>query len=93
MSFSRLAFTRKPSDTTGIYEVTLLVGDGKPASAAKDIINIVAISPNTTKVTDTGTYRCALLTKQMALTLYAQGHAYLDRDQDAPAKRTILRTK
>lgn len=77
--------SRFVADTTGIYEVTLLVSDGKAASAAKDILNIVAISSNTTKIPDNGIYRCGSLTNQMALALYAQGHTYLDRDQDGRA--------
>lgn len=70
------------ADATGIYEVSLSVSDGKISSAAPDTINIVAMSPDAIVIQDTGIYRCATLTKQLALVLYSQGHTYLDRDHD-----------
>lgn len=70
------------ADVTGIYELTLSVSDGKATSLNKDVVNIVATSPNTVTIADSGLYRCTTLTRQLALSLYAQGHTYLDRDHD-----------
>ncbi|NHZ36720.1 PKD domain-containing protein [Massilia rubra] len=82
MTTPTLAQPQFLADATGIYEVTLSVSDGKAASATKDTITIIAKLANTITVADNGTYRCGSITKQRALALYAEGHTYLDRDND-----------
>jgi hypothetical protein len=70
------------ADVPGIYDVRLLVNDGKISSANPDTISVVTMSASTAVIADTGIYRCATLSKIQALLLYAQGHTYLDRDHD-----------
>ena len=70
------------ADVPGTYDVKLMVNDGKVNSTVGDIISIVATPASIAIIADTGVYRCATLTKDQALALYAQGHAYLDRDHD-----------
>lgn len=70
------------ADVSGTYDVRLIVNDGKINSAIADTISVVAMSASVAVVADTGTYRCATLSKTQALLLYAQGHMYLDRDHD-----------
>jgi hypothetical protein len=77
--------TSKPqfvADVTGIYEISLSVSDGKSTSLVADKITIVAKDATVTPIADTGTYRCASLTKESAAYLYSIGHTYLDRDHD-----------
>lgn len=70
------------ADISGAYDVQLIVNDGEIDSIAGDIISVIAVSANAAKIADTGIYRCASLSKAQALSLYAQGHIYLDRDHD-----------
>lgn len=70
------------ADLSGIYELRLSVNDGKVDSLTSDLITVVAAPATAASVADTGTYRCATLSHDQALSLYAAGHGYLDRDHD-----------
>ncbi|WP_300756468.1 hypothetical protein, partial [Janthinobacterium sp.] len=59
----------------------LVVNDGK-LDSKKDVINVVVRLPGVVDIPDTGRYRCSDISKDFALTLFAQGHTYLDRDHD-----------
>jgi len=79
------ATTSKPqfiADVSGIYEVSLLVSDGKVSSQVADKITVIAQGASVASIPDTGTYRCASLSKEYAYYLYSLGHTYLDRDHD-----------
>ena len=69
-------------DIAGIYEVSLVVSDGKLKSLNADKINIVAMAKSAPVILDSGLYRCSNITKERAVLLYSQGHTYLDRDHD-----------
>lgn len=70
------------ADISGTYDLRLIVNDGKIDSISGDVISVVAMSASVITIADTGIYRCASLSKDQALILYAQGHTYLDRDHD-----------
>jgi hypothetical protein len=70
------------ADVPGTYDVRLIVNDGKISSANPDTVSVVTMFASTAVIADTGIYRCATISKNQALLLYAQGHTYLDRDHD-----------
>jgi hypothetical protein len=70
------------ADVAGAYDLRLFVNDGRVSSTVADTISVVAVSPSIVVVADTGVYRCSTISKTLALSLYAQGHTYLDRDHD-----------
>lgn len=69
------------ADVTGIYELALVVNDGK-LNSQTDVINVVVRPRGVIDVVDTGAYKCSNISKAQALLLFAQGHTYLDRDHD-----------
>lgn len=85
---SRAAMTAptsmKPSfvpDVAGLYAITLQVSDGKlKGTSVTASLNVAA--KHVTPVADTGIYKCSLISHDLAVSLYSQGHTYLDRDHD-----------
>ena len=76
--------TAKPSftpDRPGIYKATLIVRDGQFESQPR-IATIKVTAPIVPPITDTGIYKCSSLSATQALSLFYQGHTYLDRDHD-----------
>jgi hypothetical protein len=69
------------ADVAGDYVLSLIVTDGK-VSSAPDRVTITAVRMEPTVIADTGIYKCSTLSKTQALSLYAAGHTYLDRDHD-----------
>lgn len=69
------------ADVAGIYEISLIVNDGK-LNSQTDVINVVVRPRGVIDVVDTGAYKCSNISKAQALSLFAQGHTYLDRDHD-----------
>lgn len=69
------------ADVAGAYELALVVNDGK-LDSKKDVISIIIRLPGVVEIVDAGLYKCSSISKALALSLYAQGHTYLDRDHD-----------
>jgi hypothetical protein len=76
--------TAKPSftpDRPGEYKATLIVRDGQFESLPR-IATIKVTAPVVSPIADTGIYKCSSLSAAQALSLFYQGHTYLDRDHD-----------
>lgn len=69
------------ADVAGIYELALVVNDGK-SNSKTDVINVVVRPRGVVDIVDTGKYKCSNISKEQALSLFAQGHTYLDKDHD-----------
>jgi hypothetical protein len=69
------------TDIAGLYTVTLQASDGKNPGLPVNV-KITANAVAVPSVADTGIYKCNAVTQELARTLYALGHTYLDRDHD-----------
>jgi hypothetical protein len=98
-SFSSLssATAERPTftpDVPGTYTLSLAVSDGKLTGIVQSSATVIAVAPTPIIVADTGTYKCTSISHAFALTLYAQGHTYLDRDHDGkPCEATDIATE
>ncbi|SFU29278.1 DUF4214 domain-containing protein [Pseudoduganella namucuonensis] len=69
------------ADMAGSYSVTLLANDGKLVSQPFQHL-VLAKARAVAPIADTGVYKCTAIDHDLALSLYSQGHTYLDRDHD-----------
>lgn len=65
-------------DRVGTYELALFVNDGKSQSYTAAKVVVVAHS----LIADTGMYTCSTLNATTAISLFENGHTYLDRNKN-----------
>lgn len=81
LSVSTSKIPKFTADVAGTYELALVVNDGK-LNSQTDVISVIIRSSGVIDIADTGLYKCSNISKNLALSLFTQGHTYLDRDHD-----------
>ncbi len=84
LSSSSLANPTLQTDLNGVYIGALTVVDGNAVSTVSSTY-VVASPAVIVPVVDSGRFKCTEISHSLALTLFAAGHTYLDRDHDGKA--------
>ena len=83
-AYISLPSTRTPTfipDVDGVYTLSLVVNN-RTRSSRPSTLTVTASAAPVAPITDTGIYKCSLLSRAQAEILYLAGHTYLDRDHD-----------
>jgi hypothetical protein len=72
------------ADISGVYVGALTVGDGRESSSISTTY-VIATPAVVLPVADSGRFKCSEISHSLALSLFAAGHTYLDRDHDGKA--------
>lgn len=72
------------ADISGVYVGELTVSDGRESSSVST--TYVIVSPAVVlPIADSGRFKCREISHSLAVSLFAAGHTYLDRDHDGKA--------